>query len=226
MEVALDIIVNTSNASAWSVPAAWAAMIAATVAVVALIALHVTSPAFQPSWRMVSEYASGPTPGLLMVFFFAWAVSSLALLVALFPHVTGGLGKTGLILLALAAIGQVMGGVFDISHKLHGPAALIGIPTLCVAAILLTLAMARQPGISAPPLWIAVLPLVSLVLMVVSVMMFFSALKSAGIEMSPDAAPLKELPDGVTGWVGWANRALVLSACLWVSWAATSVIRA
>jgi hypothetical protein len=222
----LDVLVNSGGAQGLSLPAAWLTLVATAVTLLALIALHVTSPEFQPSWRMVSEYANGPTPGLLMLFFFAWAVSSLALLVALSPYAGGWLGRIGLGLLALAAIGQLMGGVFDITHKLHGPAAMIGIPTLCIAAILLTLALARQPGISAPPLWLAVLPLLSFVLMIVALMIFFSALKAAGVEMSPDAAPLKELPEGVTGYVGWANRALVVTSCLWVALAAASVIRA
>jgi hypothetical protein len=226
VEVRVEMIVNTTEASAWSVPAAWAALAATGVALAALLALHVTSPEFQPSWRMVSEYANGPTPGLLIAFFLAWAASSVALLVALSPYAGGWLGKIGLGLLVLAAIGQVMGGIFDITHKLHGPAAMIGIPTLCVAAILLTLSLARHPGISAPPLWIAVLPLISFILMLVALMTFFSALKAAGVEMSPVAAPLKELPAGVNGYVGWANRALVVTSCLWVALAAASVIRA
>lgn len=222
----MDVIVNSAGAQAASGPAALIALIATGVTLLALAALHVTSPGLQPSWRMVSEYANGPTPGLLLVFFLAWSVSSVALLVALAPHVSGWMGILGLGLLVLAAVGQAMGGIFDINHKLHGLAAMIGIPTLCIAAILLTLSLARNPGISAPPLWLAVLPLISFVLMIVALITFFSALKAAGIEMSPNAAPLKELPEGVTGYVGWANRALVLTACLWVAMAALNVIRA
>ena len=36
------------------------------------------------------------------------------------------LGKVGLGVLILAGVGQVMGGLFDINHPLHGPAAMIG----------------------------------------------------------------------------------------------------
>ena len=35
----------------------------------ALIVLHVVSPEFAPSWRMVSEYANGGYPWLLLLVF-------------------------------------------------------------------------------------------------------------------------------------------------------------
>ena len=126
--------------------------------------------------------------------------------VALSPLSESGLGKTGLMFLVLAGVGQVMGGLFDINHRLHGPAAMIGIPSLCVAAVLLTMAMSRHAGISAPPMWSAQLPWIAFALMLGAFALFFSALKSAGVDMSGQAGPLKELPAGVSGYVGWTNR--------------------
>ena len=58
---------------------------ATAVSLAALIGLHVVSPEFAPSWRMVSEYANGRHAWLLSVVFFAWAASSFALLPALWP---------------------------------------------------------------------------------------------------------------------------------------------
>ncbi len=46
-------------------PAAWLALIATSAALVLLAALHVLSPEFAPSWRMVSEYAFGHHAQLL-----------------------------------------------------------------------------------------------------------------------------------------------------------------
>src|SRR5262245_29081011 len=149
----------------WAATAAGIAITATAVSLAALVLLHVLSPEFAWSWRMVSEYANGGYPWLLTVVFLGWAVGSFALIWALWPLAATGLGKAGLAFLLLAGIGQVMGGAFDINHKLHGPAAMIGIPSLCIAAVLVTMAMVRHGDITAPPLWSAHLPWISFVLM-------------------------------------------------------------
>jgi hypothetical membrane protein len=173
----------------------------------------------------VSEYANGRHAWLLMVVFFGWAAGSFGLLAALWPLGATTLGKVGLIFLFLAGAGQVAGGIFDINHRLHGPAAIIGIPSLCIAALLLTMAMARRGDIVAPPLWSAHLPWISFVLMLGAFALFFSALSRAGVNMSAQTGPLAELPAGVSGYVGWANRILFAFTYLWVALAALAVIR-
>jgi hypothetical protein len=135
------------------------------------------------------------------------------------------LGIAGLIFLFLAGVGQAMGALFDINHTLHGPAAMIGIPALCVAAVLLTLAFARRAGGIAPPAWSAHAPWVSFVLMLGAFALFASSLQSAGIDMSAQSGPLKELPQGVTGYVGWANRLLFAASFLWVILIARSILQ-
>lgn len=201
------------------------ALVATVVSLAALMALHVVSPQFAPSWRMVSEYAKGSYPWLLMIVFFGWAAGSFALLLALWPLSASTLSKIGLVFLFLAGIGQVMGGLFDINHKLHGPAAMIGIPSLCIAAVLLTLAMARQTDLTAPPVWSAHLPWISFVLMLGAFALFMSALKGAGIDVSSQTSPLKELPVGVSGYVGWANRLLFAAAYTWTALTSLAVMR-
>lgn len=114
---------------------------------------------------MVSEYANGPHRWLLTSLFFGWALSSFALAMALLPLSATTLGKAGLVFLLLAGIGQMMGGLFDINHKLHGP-AMIGIPSLCLAAILVTMAMARRSALVAPPYWSAHLPWIMFIAMI------------------------------------------------------------
>jgi hypothetical protein len=56
--------------------------------------------------------------------------------------------------------------------------------------------------------------------------LFFSALTAAGVDLSGQTAPLKELPPGVTGYVGWANRLLFAASYVWVVFASLSVLRA
>ena len=192
----------------------------------ALFGLHLLSPEFAPSWRMVSEYANGRVPWLLAIVFVGWAVSSFALVVALLPLRASGVGATGLLLLALAGIGQAMGALFDINHALHGPAAMLGIPSLCAAAVLVTRGLARRTDIAAPPRWMPHLPWLAFVGMLVALGMFVSALRSAGLDFSGESGPLTALPPGVSGYVGWANRLLFVASYAWAAWVAREVVRA
>ncbi len=206
--------------------AAYAALAATGVSCVALLALHALDTAFAPSWRMVSEYANGRVPMLLTIVFLTWALSSFALAIALRPLSASTGGMIGLVCLFLAGIGQAMGGLFDINHRLHGPAAMIGIPALCAAAVLLNLAMARHGNLVAPPMWTAHLPWLSFALMLGAFAAFASSLKAAGVDLSAQSGPLQELPAGVTGYVGFANRMLFAASYLWVALAALAVLKA
>jgi hypothetical protein len=222
----MDAIANHAGLGEWSAPAAYLAIVATAVSAGALLLLHAWSPELAPSWRMVSEYANGRAPWLLTVVFAAWAISSFALAAALWPMSSSTLGQIGFLLLVLAGVGQTMGALFDINHRLHGPAAIIGIPALCLAAVVLTSAMARHAAIDAPPVWTAHLPWISFALMLGTLGLFFSALTAAGVDLSGQTAPLKELPPGVTGYVGWANRLLFAASYVWVVFASLSVLRA
>ena len=192
----------------------------ASIGVVVLLgALHILSPEFAPSWRMVSEYANGRYSWVLSLMFICWALSSVALAVALAPAATTRMLKAGRALLFVAALGEAMAAFFDINHPLHGAAAFLGILGFPVAAMLIGYGITRAPG------WSGVRSLVrtlsnftwlSVVLMGASFGFFIAALKGVGIEVSPDAKPLTELPAGVTAFVGWANRLLILVYCAWV----------
>lgn len=209
----------------WSVTAARIAMLAIALSLTALMLLHVLSPEYAWSWRLVSEYTNGRYPWLLTLVFLSWAAGSFALVWAIRPLGATALGKAGLAFLLLAGIGQVMGGAFDINHGLHGPAAIIGIPSLCIAAVLVTMAMARHAGIVAPPLWTAHLPWIGFALMLGAFALLLSALADAGVDLSTQTRPLADLPAGVSGYVGWANRLIFASTYLWVVLAALAVIR-
>lgn len=222
----MDTIANQTSVAGWFVPAAHLAIGATAVSAAALLLLHFASPEFAPSWRMVSEYANGRHKWLLTLVFLGWAVSSFALIAALWPLRHTTLGTVGLTFLLLGGIGQTMGMLFDINHKLHGPAAMIGIPSLCIAAVVITLALARRPDIVAPPVWSAHLPWVTFALMIGAFMLFFSSLKAAGVDLSGQAGPLAELPAGVSGYLGWANRLLFAAAYLWVILTSVAVIKA
>jgi hypothetical protein len=203
--------------------AAWLAIGATLLSALALVALHFLSPQLHPSWRMVSEYANGNHRWVLTVVFLTWALGSFALAFALLlPAGNGWIGVAGLLFLVLAGVGEAMGGLFDINHRLHGAAFAIGVPALPIAAILLTIA-ARHAGLEVP-IWAAALPILSVAVMAVSMAMLFSSLKAAGITMSADSQPLPALPEGMSAWNGWANRLVFATYYLWVILAGRAVL--
>lgn len=211
-----------TTGSIYTNTAAWLAIGATLVSALALVALHFLSPQLHPSWRMVSEYANGNHRWVLTVVFLTWALGSFALAFALLPSISGWVGAAGLVFLVLAGVGEAMGGLFDINHRLHGAAFAIGVPALPIAAILLTMA-ARRAGLDVP-VWSAVLPILSVALMVVSMAMLFSSLKAAGITMAANSQPLSALPEGVSAWNGWANRLVFATYYLWVILAGRVVV--
>ena len=202
--------------------------IAASVVVLLLLgSLHILSPEFDPSWRMVSEYANGQYGWVLSLMFFVWAVSSWALAFAIRSEVNTRTGKIGLGFLIAAGIGEAMASVFDINHSLHGLAALIGIGSLPIAAMLISVSLVRTREWSAARkalLWTANLTWVSVLLMMAAFAIFIATFMQAGGDMSAGTAPAV-LPPGVIALVGWANRFLIVVYCVWVMTVARQVIR-
>ncbi|HTF81871.1 MAG TPA: DUF998 domain-containing protein [Cytophagales bacterium] len=188
------------------------------ISILSILTLHVVSPEFKPSFRMVSEYALGKYKWLLMIFFISWGLSTIAAGFMLWDIVNTGWAKFGVGLLFVTGIGAIMGGLFDVQHKLHGLAFGIGIPFLPIAALIITYHLLKRAEwqshstlllFSSHAVWI------SLVCMAGSMFLLFSSLKSAGIAFGPDAPPLSVLPKGVIGINGWANRFLVFAYILY-----------
>jgi hypothetical protein len=192
--------------------------IAASAAVLLLLAsLHKLSPEFDPSWRMVSEYAHGGYGWVLSLMFASWAVSSWALAFAIWSQVRTRAGKIGLVFLIAAGIGEAMASVFDINHPLHGLAGMIGIGSLPVAAMLISVSLGRtQPWSVAKKalLWTANLTWISVVLLAATFAILIATYTQAGGDMT--AGVVTVLPPGVIALVGWANRLLVVVYCVWV----------
>ncbi|HTF30846.1 MAG TPA: hypothetical protein VK625_18455, partial [Flavitalea sp.] len=97
----------------------------------------------------------------------------------------------------------------------HGPAAAIGLPSFCVAAILITVGLRKSPkGKAVFPLLTAHLPWISLALMAAAMGVMISGFINAGVDMSTGKAP-ERLPEGVIGAVGYVNRLLIVVYCFW-----------
>lgn len=220
---------DTAATGEISLFAAWLAIIASIAVLILLALLHILSPEFQPSWRMVSEYANGKYSWVLSLMFLAWAVSSWALAFALRSHVHTTAAKIGLVLLVAAGVGEAMASVFDINHRLHGLAALIGIGSLPIAAMLISVSLGRSEAWSASRtslLWAANLTWVSVVLMAISFAILATTFARSGADMT--AGVPASLPPGVIGVVGWANRFLIVMYCAWVTtvaWHAIKIVR-
>jgi hypothetical protein len=193
----------TGSAVAISQLAARISFAASIASLVFLALLHLLSPEFNPSSRMVSEYALGNYGGVLLLMFLTWALSCIALLFTIRSQVKTIGGKIGLGFLLLAAVGMTMGGLFDVNHDLHGLAAMIGMPSLPIAAILISVSLSRNPSwISARRslIWTAILTWMSLILMNVAI---FTGFSQTG-EANPGA------------WFGWANRFLIIAYNVWL----------
>lgn len=188
------------------------------ISILSLLILHVVSSEFKPNFRMVSEYALGKHKWLLTLFFLCWGLCSISSGFMLWSFVSTGWAKFGVVLLFVTGIGAMMGGLFDVQHKLHGLSFGIGVPFLPLGALLIAYHLIQQEVwqdhrtvllLSSHSIWI------SLVLMAVSMFVLFSSLKATGIAYGPDSPPLSELPKGVIGISGWANRLLVLCYILY-----------
>jgi hypothetical protein len=127
--------------------------------------------------------------------------------------------------LALAGIGEVMTAFFDKNHRMHGPAAMFAIPSMPIAAALLTITLRRSGELFAPPAWMMHLTWISFLLMVAGMMLFIRSLSKAGVEHPALTRPGAMLPATITPFVGWANRLLVVAYMLWVLLAALSILR-
>ena len=204
--------------------AARLAIIAAVVVLLLLANLHLLSPEFDSSWRMVSEYATGQYGWVLSLMFISWALSSWALAFAIWPQVKTTAGRIGLFFLVAAGVGEAMATVFDITHPLHSLAALIGIPSLAISAMLISVSLGRVQAWHPAKkllLWTANLTWISLALMVASFAILIFTYTRAGGDMS--AGVITTLPPGVIAVVGWANRLLMLAYCacvITVAWQA------
>jgi hypothetical protein len=192
--------------------AARTAVVASATSLTFLAALHLLSPEFDPSWRMVSEYALGNYGWVLSLMFLAWALSCVALFFAIRLHVGTIGGKIGMGFLPLSAVGMTMAAFFDVNHNLHGLAAMIGIPSLPIAAVLISVSLGRNPAWTPARralLWTAILTWMGLILMNVAIF--------TGFTPTGDAIP--------GAWFGWANRFLILVYNVWLMAVAWQVLQ-
>lgn len=183
-----------------------------------LLILHFGSPEFEPSWRMISEYANGKYKWLLSLFFIFGGIGSMILASILWRIVDTRFAKVGVILLFISGIGGTAAAFFDVNHPLHSLAGLLGVPSLPIAALFISYHLKSKEFwkehksgllISAHATWI------SLVLMIISMFVMMAGFQNAGISFEEGAKPPKSVPEGVIALGGYANRILVIVYSTW-----------
>jgi hypothetical protein len=80
-------LVSMSKPSTTVEIAGWLAILATAAEIVLLASLHLLSPEFSPSWRMISEYAFGHYAWVLSLMFAASGIGSWALAIAIWSRV-------------------------------------------------------------------------------------------------------------------------------------------
>lgn len=195
----------------------------ASLFLVLLASLHVIKPEYEPSWRLISEYAIGRFGGVMVLAFLSLALSCVSLSLAIRSSVNTRAGNIGLFFLLLSATGMIIAAIFTAdpitatqdqltTHgTLHGLGGLLGIPGFPVAALLISLSLRRNPAwrsAKRPLLLTTGLVWFSLLAFVAVIMTTFEG------SFGPDVP------------VGWPNRLTMLVNSAWlmtIAWHALNV---
>ena len=208
--------------------AAWLAIFLTGAAISLLAALHVLSPEFSPSWRVISEYAFGHYGWVLSLMFLSMGSSSWALAAAIWPEIRTMGGQVGTWLLLIAGLGGVLASYFDITHMIgHTIAGLLGVIGFPIAAMLLSVALGHNKDWRAARprlLLVANLSWISVVLLVATLLIMTTQMTRLNSGHLPQHAPIV-LPPNVIALDGWADRLIVLTNSAWILLTAWQAIR-
>ena len=199
--------------------AARLSIVASLLFLALLLALHIIEPQFAPSWRMVSEYATGNYGWAMTLAFLSMACACVTLFIAMRPHIVTRAGKIGLGFLVATAVGLTMAAAFPMDPittppgagtfhgMLHGISAIIGLPSLPVAALLTARSLARNPAWKTAKGPLIVAAHCTWISLAVMVLLLAIQLPQAG-------------GFGPTVWVGWGNRLVMVIYSGWLLTAA------
>ena len=193
--------------------------------VVLLAALHFIKPELDPSWHFISEYAIGDYGWIMVLAFLSLALSYVSLFAAIRSQLRTIVGRIGLALLLISALGLTIAAIFTtdpitVSENavttegtLHNLGGTLGI-AMPFAAAIIGWKLARNPAWSSarrPLLWATGLALVA----------FLVTFFSLGVMVSQSGG--KFGPDVL---VGWPNRFEVVAYSVWlmvVAWQAVKL---
>lgn len=182
--------------------------------IVLLGLLHFLSD-LDPSWRVISEYAIGPYGWLMVVAFMCLGASCLALVVGIQSHIRSLAGRIGLALLVVSAIGMFIAAAFTTdpitttseartsTGKLHELGAMLDVTP--VAALLIAWSLGRRNPMWSSARWVLYLTMAFTWL---ASLAFFITLGMMLPANNGTFGP--EVP------IGWPNRLMVLTYCIWL----------
>ena len=197
---------------------------AAATFVVLLAALHFIKPSLDPSWHFISEYAIGDYGWIMVLAFLSLALSYVSLFVAIRSQLRNIVGRIGLALLLVSALGLTIAAIFTTDPitvsedalttegTLHNLGGTLGM-AMPFAAGLIGWKLARNPAWSSakrPLLWATGLALVG----------HRDHLTAFGVMVSQSGG--KFGPDVL---VGWPNRFEILAYSVWLMVVARQAIR-
>ncbi len=180
----------------------------AALFLVLLSTLIVLKPEIDPTWRFISEYAIGRHGWMMSLAFFSLAASGVATVIALWSQLGLG-GKIGSAFLLIGALGLTLAGVFttdaittpmetqSTSGQLHGLGAILG-DGVPLGATIISLSLLRNQSWRMARWWMIVILAVTWI-----VYAWFIMSMPADGNFGP----------GVL--IGWPNRLLMVSYCLW-----------
>jgi hypothetical protein len=195
---------------------------AAALFLALLVVLHLLKPEYDPSWRMISEYAIGRFGWVLPFAFFSLALASLSATAAMYPQVKSIVGYIVLILLPIAATGLTIGAIFPSdpittapdalseNGKLHILGATIGIPAIAFAVALISLVLIRNQAWANARRWLWLTA--GLVWLSFVALIFIGFVVAKGT-LGPDVL------------IGWPNRLFMIGYSLWLMVLAWPVIQ-
>jgi len=216
--------VKSKPVTAISRTAALLAFAGAATFAVLLAALHYIKPELDPSWHFISEYAIGDYGWIMVLAFLSLALGYVSLFVAIRSQVRTVIGRIGLALLLISALGLTIAAIFTtdpitVSENavttegtLHNLGGTLGI-AMPFAAALMGWKLARNPAWSLakrPLLWATGLALVAFLVSFVSLGVMVSR---SGGEFGPDLL------------VGWPNRIEIVAYSVWLMVVARQAIR-
>lgn len=181
-----------------------------------LFLLHFLEPEFDPSWRMISEYALGRYGWMMSLAFFCWGGSVLALLIALWPTLqgVGGLIARGWLMLIVVALfgagmfktNAITEPATSTAHNLHALCGAIVILTFPIVASLISGTLSRNQAWAharSQLLW-------ATLLVWFGQLAFFGSIIVSRI-INPSAGRV-----GPEVYLGWPNRFLVVVYVAWL----------
>jgi hypothetical protein len=141
-----DVALAENRSAKFASTAQWIVFACAAYYVIVLAALHFLEPGYDPRYRFMSEYAWSAHGWLMTSTFFVLALALLTVALALRNlYGPSWSARVGFGLLVVGAAGICVAGVFR-GFPFHDVGGAVGLPSLVMAALLLSRSFRRAPG--------------------------------------------------------------------------------